>query len=113
MEPPAGPDGPGNGPAGVPLVEGAVAGADDDERSAEAARYLERLLNEGHERAEGDVCPICYLYIGLPKSKHAAINVCCMKRVCNGCILAARKRGLRGCPFCRTPTPHDDASALA
>ena len=106
--------------AGVPFQEDrpAVVGAGDDDddqsdQSAEAARYLERLLDEGHERMEGDLCTICYLYVGLPMSKHSKMKVCCMKRVCNGCILAAHRRGLRGCPFCRTPTPHDDASALA
>ena len=114
MEPPVGPDGPGNGPAGVPLVEAAVAGADDDERSAEAARYLQRLPNEGHERAEGDRCPICYLFIGLLTEEHSKINACCMKRVCDGCVLAARQRGIYGsCPFCRTPLPADKASTLA
>ena len=28
-----------------------------------------------------------------------------MKLVCNGCVLAALKRGMRDCPFCRTPRP--------
>ena len=100
----------GNGPAGVPHAEAAVAVAGADE--AEAAIYL-RLLNEGHERMEGDMCPICYLYIGLPMGEHAVMNVCCMKLVCKGCVLAAQQRGLRGCPFCRTPRPTDDASTLA
>ena len=87
----------------------------DDQRSVVvvAARYLQRLLDEGHERMEGDACTICYLYIGLPITKHAKMNLCCMKLVCDGCVLAARQRGLKGCPFCRTPTPHDDASSLA
>ncbi|EJK46636.1 hypothetical protein THAOC_34685, partial [Thalassiosira oceanica] len=36
-----------------------------------------------------------------------------MKRLCNGCILAARQRGILGsCPFCRTKVPADDASEL-
>ena len=26
-----------------------------------------------------------------------------MKRICNGCDLAAQKRGMFDCPFCRTP----------
>ncbi|EJK61601.1 hypothetical protein THAOC_17886, partial [Thalassiosira oceanica] len=109
MEPPSGPD---NESAGAPSRDGgaAVAGA-VDRSAAEVAR--ERLLNEGHERAEGDRCPICYLYIGLPMHKHANMRVCCMKLVCNGCILAAHQRGLRGCPFCRTPHQSDDASQLA
>jgi len=37
-----------------------------------------------------------------------------MKRVCKGCVMAAQQRGLGdNCPFCRTPVPKDDASALA
>ena len=80
-----------------------------------AARSLEqRLLTEGHERWEGQACTICYLYIELPLIKYAQVNTCCMKRMCNGCILAARRRGLLDiCPFCRTPHPVDDASTLA
>merc|ERR1719310_2278974 len=47
-------------------------------------------------------------------SKHWKTNVCCMKRVCNGCLLAALRRGMFDtCPFCRTPAPADDASTLA
>ena len=110
------PGGPGNESAAKPSQDdgAAVAGADDDDSAAEAARYSERLLNEGHERAERDRCPICYLYIELPISKHAAMNVCCMKLVCNGCILAAHQRGMNNrCPFCRAPRPTDDASRLA
>ena len=90
-------------------------GTGGDDRSAEAARYLERLLTEGHERMEGDVCTICYLYVELPMSKcHSKINVCCMKRVCNGCDMAVKQRGIGGlCEFCRTPFANDDASKLA
>ncbi|EJK55993.1 hypothetical protein THAOC_24198, partial [Thalassiosira oceanica] len=120
-------DRPGNEPAGAPAqndgaavaggaaVAAAAAGVVD--RSADEVaiyRYLERLLNEGHGRWEGDRCPICFLFIGLPMNKHARMNVCCMKRVCNGCILAANLRGINDrCPFCRTPHPSDDASKLA
>jgi len=109
------PTGPDNTSAGAPSQddEAAVEGAAADDQSAESTRYLERLLNEGHERAEGDACSICDLLIELPMDKHAMTKVCCMKRMCNGCELAARRGGLRGCPFCRTPTPRDDASALA
>ena len=80
-----------------------------------AARNLEqRLMTSGHERQEGDTCMICFLLIELPMGKHWKMNVCCMKRVCDGCILAARQRGMYdGCPFCRTPLPADDASKLA
>ena len=37
-----------------------------------------------------------------------------MKSVCKGCELAAALRGIGDrCPFCRTPTPTDEASTLA
>ena len=79
-----------------------------------AQTLAERLMASGHDRPEGHVCTICYLYIGIPMHEHSKVNVCCMKRLCNGCILAARRRGLLdGCPFCRTPLPADDASQLA
>ena len=65
------PVGPGDA-AGAPSQEdGAASGGANDDRMAEAARYLERLLNEGHERWAGDRCPICFLYIGLPMSEHS------------------------------------------
>ena len=92
--------------------DGAAAAGEDD-RSAEAARYSEWLLNEGHERTEKDRCPICYLYVGLPSGPHSTVNLCCLKMVCKGCILAAGMRGLSGCLFCRTPRPAGEASALA
>ena len=78
-----------------------------------AQSLAERLMSSGHERPEVDVCTICYLYIGWPLSQHSKNNACCMKRVCNGCVWAARRRGLLDrCPFCRTPIPIDDASPL-
>ena len=80
-----------------------------------AARNLERaLMMSGHERPERDMCPICFLLIGLPTGPRSTMNVCCMKRVCKGCYLAAHRRGLLGrCPFCRTPQPTDDATLHA
>ncbi|EJK76874.1 hypothetical protein THAOC_01339 [Thalassiosira oceanica] len=90
----------------------AVAGSAVDAESSAARNLQEQLMESGHERPEGDTCPICFDLIELPMGQHASINVCCMKRVCNGCVLAARQRGLVGCPFCRTPHPHDDASTL-
>ncbi|EJK51934.1 hypothetical protein THAOC_28848, partial [Thalassiosira oceanica] len=109
------PVGPGNESAQAPSQEdGASVVAAGEERSAEAARHSERLLNEGHERWEGHRCPICFLFVGLPVGEHAKTNACCMKTVCNGCILAAELRGIYDrCPFCRTPHPTDEASALA
>ena len=80
-----------------------------------AAQNLEqRLMTSGHERPEGDRCPICFLLIEFPPSKHSKMNVCCMKRVCNGCVFAARQQGIFDrCPFCRTSFTNDDASILA
>ena len=80
-----------------------------------AARNLrQQLMASGHERQEGDMCEICFLLIELPVGHHSKISVCCMKRVCDGCILAARQRGMLDiCEFCRTPLPTDDTSTLA
>ncbi|EJK78035.1 hypothetical protein THAOC_00087 [Thalassiosira oceanica] len=80
-----------------------------------AARSLhQRLMASGHERPEGDRCPICFDLIELPVHEHSMRNACCMKRVCNGCLLAAWQRGMNDrCPFCRTPIPDNDASRLA
>ena len=73
----------------------------------------EQLYNKGHERPEGDFCPICTLPIPLPMAEHSSFNVCCMKRVCKGCVVAAQKRGMFDCAFCRTPRPDNDADVLA
>ena len=74
----------------------------------------ERLYGQGHERPEGDFCPICTLPIPLPMGKHSVFYVCCMKRVCDGCVVAARQRGMGDtCPFCRTTAPKDHASRIA
>ena len=93
----------------------ALTGGSAESVDLSAARNLElRLMASGHERPEGDACPICFLLIELPMHEHATINTCCMKLVCNGCALAARRLGmLDGCPFCRTPFSNDNASNLA
>ena len=62
------------------------------------------LMKRGRTRSEEDDCPICQLPLPL-EGKHITFQVCCMKLVCNGCILAAEKRGMRDCPFCRSPMP--------
>ncbi|EJK48274.1 hypothetical protein THAOC_32946, partial [Thalassiosira oceanica] len=69
------------------------------------------LMKKGRTRSEEDDCPICQLPIPLDVNEWM-FKTCCMKRVCNGCILAARKRGMRDCPFCRASTP-DESQALA
>ena len=70
------------------------------------------LMKKGRERSEEDDCPICNLLLPL-EGMQSSFEVCCMKLVCNGCILAARKRGMRGCPFCRTPLPKGDSQSIA
>ncbi|EJK70196.1 hypothetical protein THAOC_08465, partial [Thalassiosira oceanica] len=73
----------------------------------------ERLYGEGHERPESDFCPICTLPIPFPMGEHSGLNVCCSKMVCNGCRLAAHKRGMHDCPFCRTTPAGDGGAVLA
>mmetsp|Transcript_3166 Transcript_3166/g.7093 ORF Transcript_3166/g.7093 Transcript_3166/m.7093 type:complete len:252 (+) Transcript_3166:396-1151(+) len=82
--------------------------SDGVDGGVESAESLE------HPCLESGTCPICLLPIEIPVEHHSMVNVCCMKRVCNGCILAAHRRGiLDKCAFCRTPHPRDDASAVA
>ena len=79
-----------------------------------AAAFQLRLMSSGHELPEGHACPICFLQIELPEGKYSSLNVCCMEKVCNGCVFAAQQRGIWDtCPFCRTRIPCDDASTLA
>jgi len=63
------------------------------------------LMTKGCERAEEDECPLCNLPLPLDEEQ-SMFKACCMKEVCNGCTLAARKRGMFDCPFCRAPTPN-------
>ena len=73
----------------------------------------ERLYGQGHERPAGDFCPLCFLAIPFCVEDHSVFHTCCMKLVCNGCRLAARKQGLaKSCPFCRTPAPENDGEVL-
>ena len=70
------------------------------------------IMKKGRKRSEEDDCPICQLPRPLDP-KQWEIKVCCMKLVCKGCDLAALKRGMWGCPFCRTPTPEENSQVLA
>ena len=73
----------------------------------------EQLYSQGLERPEGDFCTICTLPIPLPMEHHSVSASCCMKRICKGCDLAAQKRGMFDCAFCRTPIAGNDVDALA
>ena len=70
------------------------------------------LMKEGRERPEEDECPICNLLLPLDV-KQSFSKACCIKKVCKGCTLAARKRGMKDCPFCRTHTPNNGSEILA
>ena len=83
--------------------------ADDNSKEFAAETKDQRLYELGHERHEGDFCPICTLPVPFPVGEHANSYVCCMKSVCKGCSLASRLRGMGDiCVFCRTPVPGDD-----
>jgi len=72
----------------------------------------EALFSQGHESYQGE-CPICLLpfRVDLAQSR---VNPCCVKWICDGCILAAHERGLGNvCAFCREPIPRDDAASAA
>ena len=100
------------------LPEGAYSGEQRDRR--QSIRRCEEcvaggnqlvLMTKGRARSEEDECPICNLLLPVDAGQ-SSFHPCCMKLVCDGCILAARKRGMDDCPFCRTPTP-DDSQVLA
>ena len=65
------------------------------EDTADALHSQRRLMTNGHDRPEGDDCTICFLPIEVPLGRHSAVNWCCSKRVCDGCLLAAGTRGIR------------------
>ena len=73
----------------------------------------EQLYSQGLEIHEGDFCPICSLPIPLRVGDHSVFEVCCMKRICNGCDFATQKRGMLDCAFCRAPPVDNDADELA
>ena len=70
------------------------------------------LMKKGRTRSEADDCPICQLPLPLD-TKQSMFQPCCMKEVCNGCVLAGRKRGMWECSFCRTPRPKKQSQGLA
>ena len=72
------------------------------------------LMKKGRTRSEEDDCPICQLPLRLG-SRQSFFRERCMKMMCIGCDLAARKHGMvncDNCPFCRTPIP-DESQTLA
>ena len=62
------------------------------------------LMKKGRARSEDNECPICNLPLPI-EGNQTTFKVCCMTLVCNGCILAAGKRGMDDCAFCRASMP--------
>ena len=100
------------------VPEGAYSGEQRDRRQSirrceecVAAGNQLVLMKKGRTRSEDDDCPICSLPLPLDE-KQIVFRPCCTKLVCNGCVAAAWKRGIRDCPFCRAPTP-DESQILA
>jgi len=70
------------------------------------------LMTRGATRDEEDVCSVCQLPLPIAMGE-SMLQPCCMKRVCNGCILSCRKCGISSCPFCRTDVPTKESQVLA
>ena len=70
------------------------------------------LFTRGRERSADDECPICSQWLPLD-SGESMLHTCCMKTVCKGCDLVARRRGIDDkCPFCRTHVADSDEEHL-
>ena len=65
------------------------------------------LMRKGRTRSQKDDCPICQLPLPLDPGQ-SMLHKCCMKEVCDGCVVAALKRGMKDCPSCRTPMPEEE-----
>mmetsp|Transcript_4717 Transcript_4717/g.10566 ORF Transcript_4717/g.10566 Transcript_4717/m.10566 type:complete len:299 (+) Transcript_4717:321-1217(+) len=72
----------------------------------------ERIFKVGLERCSDDDCPICFEPLPFD-GQHYMLRVCCMQRICNGCMMAAYYKGISTCPFCRSETPTSQMDALA
>lgn len=71
------------------------------------------LFTKGRVRSEDDECPICSMLLPIADNE-TLLHSCCMKTVCIGCQVAARKRGMGDkCPFCRTPLTRSDEVQIA
>ena len=69
------------------------------------------LMKKGRTRSEEDDCPICQLPLPLDGQQFGFMP-CCTKEVCSGCVLAAIKRDMLDCQYCRGP-PAKNSQLLA
>ena len=84
----------------------------EEECKTRAAELRDEILFKQPESSHMGDCPICCLPIPHDHSKHA-MNGCCSKIICKGCVFAnaKREREMRlalKCPFCRKVLPEDD-----
>ena len=68
-------------------------------------------MKKGRTRSEEDDCPICQLPLPLDGQQFGFMP-CCTKEVCSGCVLAAIKRDMLDCQYCRGP-PAKNSQLLA
>ncbi|KAL7525712.1 hypothetical protein ACHAXR_002042 [Thalassiosira sp. AJA248-18] len=81
-------------------------------RRRAAELHDEALFGEGHTYYEED-CPICMLQLPLDPMDYTN-KACCSKKICDGCILSAKKTGMGElCPFCKQTTAKTDAQIVA
>ena len=71
------------------------------------------LFTKGRKRLADDECPLCSRLLPIDNWT-STVYSCCMKTVCDGCILAGEKRGIlcSNCPFCRAPVSDSDETTL-
>ena len=77
-------------------VQRGTAGAQTEHKEVRGLRGCRDqlvLMTKGRARSEEDDCPICQLPSLPHERSQSTFMACCTKRVCNGCILAAGKRG--------------------
>ena len=87
-------------------------GDDREEAPADKPWLNERIFRVGLERCSDDDCSICFVPLPFDGQQYM-LRVCCMQRICNGCMMAAYHSGIPTCPFCRGQTPTSQTAALA
>ena len=90
----------------------------EEECKKRAAELRDELLFKQPESTHMGDCPICSVPLPIEISKYA-MNCCCSKEICIGCVHANEMRDLlagrqKKCPFCRHPMAksHKEANKL-
>ncbi|EJK59601.1 hypothetical protein THAOC_20149, partial [Thalassiosira oceanica] len=97
------------------LPEGPPQAAQEGMQAACGRVEGRKAVRSGAREAGGRFLPDLHSAHPLPMHNHSGFYICCMKRICCGCKVAAVKRDMFDCPFCRTPIIKDAdvATALA